>query len=93
MNYMKKLKYILVAILVISSLFYVSNPIMEVRYNTYDKTVDCYNEGHYTMPEGCASSIFPTVTQTWAVYIILLSSLGLGVIGIRNLVRSLKRKK
>ncbi|MDQ5972453.1 MAG: hypothetical protein QG553_612 [Patescibacteria group bacterium] len=90
---MKKAFYLLVAVLLFCALFQQLSPVTEVRYNTYNKSVDCYNEGNYMLPEGCVASIKPTVAQTLTGYGVYLSSLGIIGIGIFTLVQSTSRKK
>ncbi len=90
---MKKATLILTAILIISALYSQRWPVTEVRYNTYNKAVDCYNELQYVLPEGCGASTKPTVLQTWTGYLVVLSSLGLIGIGLVQFGKSLNKKR
>ena len=90
---MKKATLILTGLLIFSALFSQLKPITQVRYNTYNKSIDCYNEAHDALPVGCAEQIKPTVIQTWTSYLIILSSLGLIGIGLVELGKSLSKAK
>lgn len=75
----------------ISSLYSVFNPILAVRYNSYDKTVICYTEGQYEAPEGCGTSIHPSILQTLSAYTVLITSLSLTAIGFTYVSRPKKK--
>lgn len=87
---MKRLTAILTAVLVIASVLYLYRPIMEVRYNTYNKTVDCFNSGQ-TLPEGCAARVQPSLEQELIGYSVLFSSAGLTVIGASRIVMKIRQ--
>ena len=90
---MKKAIVTLTALLIFSALFSQLEPVTQVRYNTYNKSVDCYNEAQTALPEGCAEQIKPTVIQTWTSCLVFLSSLGLIGIGLVELGKSLRKAK
>lgn len=77
----------LVVLLLTATLYDLSDPVIDVRYHSYDSTKNCKNILKY---EGCISSIHPTVPQTWSTYARLLSSLGLIVVGPVYLLQSKK---
>lgn len=90
---MKKIKSSLVAILVVSSLYSQLNPVREVRFNAYNKSIVCYSEDFDTLPEGCAASLRYTFAQKSTIYLILSSSLGLICIGFTTIFKTSRRKK
>ena len=88
---MKKVSFILVALLMLASLYRVLSPVKEIRYNASNKTVDCSKTN--ALPEGCAASVKPTVLQTWSGNLVILTSLGLTGIGGVALGKSMQKRK
>lgn len=90
---MKKLTIALIGLLIVASLTVAFSPILAVRFNVGGSTVNCYNEGEYFMPEGCAQAKYPTVAQSVSAYMVFFVSGGLIVIGTVDLIRHLKSKR
>lgn len=90
---LRKITIILVSMLIISALYRLLSPVKEVRYNSYNKNIDCYNENSYFLPEGCSAAVRPTVAQTLTGYTVLFTSLGLIIIGLNSIIKAAKRNR
>ena len=77
----QKITILLVVGLALGGLYLSFNPVKAVRYNIYDKSVNCAQGGEFSMPEACAEFVDYSLAQTISSWVILSSSFGLTFVG------------